>query len=215
MQQLRINEIFFSIQGESTRSGLPTSFIRLSGCPLRCLYCDTEYAFKGGDRMSIDSIIEAVKKNPTKYITVTGGEPLAQAPCIDLMSQLAELGYYVSLETSGAFDVSKVDPRVMLVMDLKTPDSGEESKNLFSNLSCLKRTDQIKFVICSQKDYLWSKDIIEEHQLADKVDVLMSASWGAQDLSQLANWILEDGLQVRFQAQLHKVIWPNNFGPGV
>lgn len=214
MQQLRINEIFFSIQGESVRSGLPTTFIRLSGCPLRCTYCDTEYAFKGGDRMSIDSIIEAVKKNPTKYVTVTGGEPLAQAQSLELMHQLVELGYLVSIETSGAFDVSKVDPRVMLVMDLKTPDSGEESKNLFSNLAHLKPTDQIKFVICSQRDYEWSRELIKEYQLSDKVELLMSASWGAQDLSQLAKWILDDGLQLRFQAQLHKVIWPD-CGAGV
>lgn len=215
MQQLRINEIFFSIQGESTRAGLPTSFIRLSGCPLRCTYCDTEYAFKGGKRMTIDSIMEEIAQYPTKYVTVTGGEPLAQNLCIDLLYQLVEAGYLVSIETSGAFDVSKVDPRVMLVMDLKTPDSGEEKKNLFSNLAYLKPTDQIKFVICSEKDYQWSKELIIEHQLTSKVELLFSASWGEQSLSELANWILADGLEVRFQAQLHKVIWPNSFGPGV
>lgn len=215
MQDLRINEIFFSIQGESSRAGLPTSFIRLSGCPLRCAYCDTEYAFKGGKRFSVDSIIDEVKKNPTKYITVTGGEPLAQLGCLPLMDSLCEQGFKVSLETSGAFDISKVDKRVMVVMDLKTPDSKESAKNLWSNIDHLKIDDQIKFVICSREDYLWSKKVITEHKLDTKASLLMSSSWQQQSLSELANWILEDGLNVRFQTQLHKVIWPNSFGPGV
>ncbi len=215
MQQLRINEMFFSIQGESSRAGLPTSFIRLSGCPLRCLYCDTEYAFKGGERLSIDSVLNTIKQNPTKYITVTGGEPLAQPLCIDLLKTLSDEGYKVSLETSGAFDISKVDKRVLIVMDLKTPASGEEGKNLFSNLEHLKNTDEIKFVICDRNDYLWSKDLINDHNLNQQFTVLMSPEANNQPLADLANWILEDGLDVRFQTQLHKVIWPESFGPGV
>lgn len=215
MQQLRINEIFFSIQGESSRAGLPTAFIRLSGCPLRCLYCDTEYAFKGGKRQTIEEIMTAVKAYPAKYITVTGGEPLAQATCHQLLSRLADEGYLVSLETSGAFNIAEVDERVMVVMDLKTPGSGEVDKNLFSNLALLKPTDQIKFVICNQADYQWAKELMLEHQLHKKVEVLMSASWQQQSLRDLANWIIDDGLEVRFQTQLHKVIWPDSFGPGV
>ena len=215
MQSLRINEIFFSIQGESTRAGLPTSFVRLSGCPLRCTYCDTEYAFKGGERSSINDVIDTLKKKPTKYVTVTGGEPLAQQACIPFLKELSEQGFMVSLETSGAFDISEVDPRVMVVMDLKTPDSNECSKNLFSNIQYLKLSDQIKFVICSRADYVWAKKIILDENLEIKVALLMSPSWEQQSLSDLANWMLEDGLNVRFQTQLHKVIWPNSFGPGV
>ncbi len=215
MQQLRINEIFFSIQGESTRAGLPTTFIRLSGCPLRCHYCDTKYAFKGGDRYTISQLIENISAYPTKYVTVSGGEPLAQPGCIELLSELCEQGYQVSIETSGAFDISAIDERVLIVMDLKTPASGEVDKNLFSNLSYLKSSDQIKFVICDRKDYVWAGDLIEEHGLSERFTVLMSPSWQQQSLRDLANWILEDGLEVRFQTQLHKVIWPDSFGPGV
>lgn len=215
MQQLRINEIFFSIQGESTRSGIPTTFIRLSGCPLRCTYCDTEYAFKGGDRFSIEEILAKISTYPSKYITVTGGEPLAQPLCFELIKHLADADYKVSLETSGAFDLTNVDPRTMIVMDLKTPTSGEVDKNLFSNLEILKPSDQIKIVICNEQDYIWARELIREHRLTERLDVLFSPSWGQQDLRQLANWILEDGLEVRFQVQLHKVVWPNSYGPGV
>lgn len=215
MQQLRINEIFFSIQGESVNAGLPTSFVRLSGCPLRCTYCDTEYAFKGGQRMSIDEIVAKVKAYATPYVTVTGGEPLAQPLSLTLMQQLCDLGFHVSIETSGAFDISEIDKRVMVVMDLKTPSSGEVTKNLFSNLAHLKHTDQIKFVIGTQADYLWARDLICEHALEKRCQLLFSPSWEQQSLSELANWILEDGLMVRFQVQLHKVIWPNSYGPGV
>lgn len=215
MQQLRINEIFFSIQGESVRAGIPTTFIRLSGCPLRCTYCDTEYAFKGGKRYSIDALVEEAKNYPTKYITISGGEPLAQKDCWPLMTALCDEGFEVSLETSGAFDIADVDPRVMIVMDLKTPASNEEDKNLYSNIPLLKSTDQIKFVICDREDYLWSKALIKTQELEDKVCLLMSPEWENQSLRSLANWILEDGLKVRYQVQLHKVIWPNSYGPGV
>ena len=215
MKDLRINEIFYSIQGESSRAGLPTTFIRLSGCPLRCTYCDTEYAFKGGDRLSIEAILKQVKSYPARYVTVTGGEPLAQPAAITLMTALVEAGFKVSIETSGAFDITPIDNSVMVVMDLKTPDSNESSKNLMSNIKQLKKTDEVKFVICSRKDYDWAKQVIIDEKLEDKVALLMSSSWGQLPLSELANWILEDGLAIRFQTQLHKVIWPDSFGPGV
>lgn len=215
MQQLRINEIFYSIQGESVRAGLPTTFIRLSGCPLRCTYCDTEYAFKGGMRYSEDDIIEKVKSYPTPYLTITGGEPLAQIGCKSLVKRLLDLNYQVSIETSGAFDISGIDQRAMFIMDLKTPASGEESKNRFDNLAHLKKTDQVKFVICNREDYLWAKSLVLEHKLHQQAQVLFSPEWQHQSLRELANWILEDGLQVRFQAQLHKVIWPDCHGPGI
>lgn len=215
MQDLRINEIFYSLQGESSRAGLPTTFIRLSGCPLRCTYCDTEYAFKGGERLSIESVIDKVSAFPAKYITVTGGEPLAQPACFPLLSALVERGFKVSIETSGAFDISMINKNVMVVMDLKTPDSNECAKNLMSNIQHLKKNDEIKFVICSRSDYEWAKQVIKDEQLEEKVSLLISASWGEQPLSDLADWVLEDGLMIRFQTQLHKVIWPNSFGPGV
>jgi len=165
---LRITEIFYSLQGESNTVGLPTVFIRLTGCPLRCVYCDTAYAFTGGSKMDINAILDQVKQYPTLYVTVTGGEPLAQPACIELMSKLADQGYKVSLETSGALDVSKVDPRVVKVMDLKTPSSGELSKNLYQNIDHLTATDQVKFVIGSDEDYQWSKQILTEYTLADR-----------------------------------------------
>ena len=210
--QLRITEIFHSLQGESTTAGLPSVFVRLTGCPLRCQYCDTAYAFNGGEVLGIDSIIESIGSYGCPYVCVTGGEPLAQPGCLNLLHQLCDLGYFVSIETSGARDISGVDPRVMIVMDLKTPGSGEVVKNLWSNLDHLKASDQIKFVICNRDDYDWSREIIETHQLSQKTQLLFSPSWKELKPTDLANWIIEDKLPVRFQLQLHKLLW--NDEPG-
>jgi len=209
---LRITEIFYSLQGESNTVGLPTVFIRLTGCPLRCVYCDTAYAFTGGSKMDINAILDQVKQYPTLYVTVTGGEPLAQPACIELMSKLADQGYQVSLETSGALDVSKVDPRVVKVMDLKTPSSGELSKNLYQNILHLTANDQVKFVIGSDEDYQWSKQILAEYTLADRCQILFSPVMGQQNPTELAEKILADYLPVRFQIQLHKLLWDDAQG---
>ncbi len=211
-QKLRITEIFYSLQGESKTAGLPTVFIRLTGCPLRCQYCDTEYAFQGGEWWSLDKIINEVKKYKTPYITLTGGEPLAQKASLTLLKQLSDLGYKVSLETSGALDIQAVDPRVMKVMDLKTPSSNEESKNNYSNLDFITAHDQIKFVICNREDYDWALSILEKYKLTEKCEVLFSPvnlDDSASMVKDLANWILTDQLSVRFQIQLHKIIWGN------
>ncbi|RUR14309.1 7-carboxy-7-deazaguanine synthase QueE [Legionella septentrionalis] len=210
--QLRITEIFHSLQGESVTMGLPTVFVRLTGCPLRCQYCDTAYAFHGGQLRDISDILSDVAAFNCSHVCVTGGEPLAQPGCIDLLQQLCENGYHVSLETSGARDLAGVDPRVMIVMDLKTPDSGECEKNKYTNLSYLKATDQIKFVLCSREDYLWACAIISEYKLTKRVHILFSPSWGQLHPTELANWIIEDKLSVRFQLQLHKILW--NDAPG-
>lgn len=212
MGSLRITEIFYSLQGESNTVGLPTVFIRLTGCPLRCVYCDTTYAFTGGSKMDINAILDQVKQYPTLYVTVTGGEPLAQPACIELMSKLADQGYQVSLETSGALDVSKVDPRVIKVMDLKTPSSGELSKNLYQNIDHLTANDQVKFVIGSDEDYQWSKQILTEYTLADRCQILFSPVMGQQNPTELAEKILADYLPVRFQIQLHKLLWDDAQG---
>lgn len=205
---LRISEIFYSIQGESNSVGFPTLFIRLTGCPLRCLYCDTAYAFKGGVIKSIDEILTTVSSYDPLYITVTGGEPLAQPNCLYLLSLLCDQNYVVSLETSGALDISKVDQRVIKVLDLKTPGSGESSKNLYSNLQYLTSKDQIKFVICSQEDYQWAKEIIYKYSLLDLCQILFSPSYEQYSIKQLAENILADKLtKVRLQSQLHKYIW--------
>lgn len=211
-QKLRITEIFHSLQGESTTMGLPTVFVRLTGCPLRCHYCDTSYAFQGGEIKTLDAIITLIKGFQCEYVCVTGGEPLAQPGCINLLSRLCDEGFKVSLETSGALDISAVDKRVMIVLDLKTPDSGECEKNKFSNLAVLKTSDQIKFVICSHNDYQWACGMLKEHQLANKAQVLFSPSWGELNPSTLAEWIINDHLPVRFQLQLHKILW--NDTPG-
>lgn len=187
--------------------GLPTVFIRLTGCPLRCVYCDTAYAFSGGERMSIDEIINRVGEYRAKYITVTGGEPLAQSACLELMSRLADLGYQVSIETSGALDVSRIDDRVVKVMDLKTPSSGELHRNLFDNIAYLKANDQVKFVIGDDHDYQWSKSIIDQYNLDQRCELLFSPTMGQQDPTELAEKILNDNLPVRFQIQLHKLLW--------
>jgi len=211
---LRITEIFLSLQGESNTTGLPTVFVRLTGCPLRCVYCDTAYAFNGGEMHEVEDIVQKVMSYGIKYVTVTGGEPLAQEGCLELMTKLCNEKLNVSLETSGAIDVSKVDPRVVKVMDLKTPDSGEVHRNLYSNLELLNSTDQIKFVICSHDDYEWSKQKMAEYNLTDKVcEILMSASHGVLESSELAEWILHDRLSVRLQIQLHKYLWGDK--PGV
>lgn len=212
MKSLRITELFHSIQGESTTIGLPTVFIRLTGCPLRCQYCDTAYAFAGGQITTIEKIIAQTTAFNCKQVCVTGGEPLAQPNCIALLKELCDKGYVVSLETSGARDIALVDSRVMIVMDLKTPDSNECEKNKLTNLAHLKATDQIKFVLCSKTDYEWAKAMIITHQLETKAQILFSPSWGQLAPTMLAEWILQDQLPVRFQLQLHKILW--NDAPG-
>ncbi len=212
MNSLRITELFYSLQGESTTVGLPTVFIRLTGCPLRCGYCDTAYAFKGGKILSIESIVTQVKMHQCQTICVTGGEPLAQPACMALLNNLCDEQYHVSIETSGAIDVAPIDKRVMIVMDLKTPDSGECEKNLWSNLAHLKPTDQIKFVICSREDYIWAKQTIKERDLCNICQILFSPSFGVVNPTELAEWILADHLPVRFQLQLHKILWGDKPG---
>ena len=207
--RLRITEIFHSLQGESLTVGCPTVFIRLTGCPLRCGYCDTAYAFKGGEWMGLDKILAQVASYETPYVTVTGGEPLAQKPCLDLLQRLCDAQYKVSLETSGALDISRVDPRVARVMDLKTPGSGEVERNLYANIECLQQHDQVKFVICSRVDYQWALDIITEHKLNERCEVLFTPSYGQQDATELADWVLQDKIPVRMQIQLHKYLWGN------
>ncbi|MCW8830532.1 MAG: 7-carboxy-7-deazaguanine synthase QueE [Gammaproteobacteria bacterium] len=210
--QLRIFEIFYSLQGESRTVGLPTVFVRLSGCPLRCSYCDTEYAFSGGDWMGLGEIFEKIAGFDAKYVTVTGGEPLAQRYCNDLLVKLCDAGYQVSLETSGAVSIAEVDPRVVKVMDLKTPASGEVEKNLYENLDYLDEKDQLKFVICNQHDYDWSCAMLEKYNLAARCEVLFSASHQAMEERKLADWILRDHLPVRMQIQLHKYLWGDEQG---
>jgi 7-carboxy-7-deazaguanine synthase len=212
VNQLRVTEIFYSLQGESRTVGLPTVFVRLTGCPLRCVYCDTAYAFTGGQKMSINEIVAEVGTYHPGYVTVTGGEPLAQRGCLVLLDALVEKGYEVSLETSGALDVSDVNPKVVKVLDLKTPSSCEESRNLYRNLDYLDRKDQLKFVIMNEADYQWAKAKMEEYGLSDRCEVLFSPAMGAQDPAELADKILRDRLPVRFQVQLHKILWGDTPG---
>lgn len=209
---MRISEIFYSLQGETSRVGLPTVFVRLTGCPLRCSYCDTAYAFSGGSTMTLQAIMDEIRCYPTHYVTVTGGEPLAQKSCQTLLRTLCDEGYKVSLETSGALDVSAVDARVMKIVDIKTPASGEEVKNLWSNLAHLNVQDEIKFVLCSEGDYAWAKQMLVQHGLADKGEVLFSPAQGQLSPTDLADWILRDQLPVRMQLQLHKILWGNVAG---
>lgn len=210
---LRLTEIFYSLQGETRTVGLPTVFVRLTGCPLRCNYCDTEYAFHGGEKYSLDAIVEQVASYQPQYVTVTGGEPLAQPNCLPLLSALCDQGYEVSLETSGAISLDGVDARVVTVMDLKTPASGELSRNLYQNIAKLDGKDQLKFVICNREDYEWARFKIDEYQLASKVgEVLFSPSFGQVDGTELAEWILKDNLPVRMQLQLHKLLWNDAAG---
>jgi 7-carboxy-7-deazaguanine synthase len=204
---LRITEIFHSLQGEARPAGYPTAFIRLTGCPLRCVYCDTSYAFQGGMRLGIADVLERIAEFSVRHVCVTGGEPLAQPACLELLAALCDAGYTVSLETSGALDISAVDARVMVVLDIKTPDSGESERNLWANLARLKREDQIKFVICSRADYEWAKGVLAERRLEQVCEVLFSPSWGQLPARDLAEWVLADRLPVRFQLQLHKYLW--------
>ncbi|HVL02341.1 MAG TPA: 7-carboxy-7-deazaguanine synthase QueE [Dongiaceae bacterium] len=213
MPQVRISEIFHSLQGEARTVGRPTVFVRLTGCPLRCQYCDTAYAFSGGEMLAFEQILEKVARHRCRYVTVTGGEPLAQPNCLPLLTNLCDLGYEVSLETSGALPIDNVDLRVSVVLDLKTPDSGECHRNLYENIPLLKPIDQVKFVICSRNDYQWSRMKLDEFNLAERVqDVLFSPSYGQVSSTELAEWILEDALPVRFQIQLHKLLWADEPG---
>ena len=212
VSSLRITEVFYSLQGESNTVGLPTVFIRLTGCPLRCVYCDTAYAFTGGKKIKIAEIIVQAEQYGTKYITVTGGEPLAQPACLELITQLLDKGFVVSLETSGAIDISAVDPRAIKVMDLKTPSSGELSKNLYQNIHYLNSQDQVKFVIGNDEDYDWSKSALTEHGLLERCEILFSPVMGQQNPTELAEKILQDRLPVRFQIQLHKLLWDDAQG---
>lgn len=205
---LRITEIFHSLQGESRTVGIPTVFIRLTGCPLRCQYCDTPYAFEGGELMELDAISAALAEFACDYVTVTGGEPLAQPNCLPLLQRLSDEGYQVSLETSGAMPIEQVDKRVSIVMDLKTPASNESDKNRYENIAHLKAIDQVKFVICDEKDYQWSKAKLDQYDLASRVnEILFSPSFEEIEPAQLAEWILRDKLKIRMQMQLHKQIW--------
>ena len=212
MNSLRITEIFYSLQGESNTVGIPTVFIRLTGCPLRCQYCDTEYAFSGGEVYPIKDILNKVSHFNSQYVTVTGGEPLAQKSCLHLLSELCDANYHVSLETSGAIDISKVDSRVIKVVDIKTPGSNESRKNIISNLDYLHPHDQVKFVICDRQDYIWSKQFMKQYELSQKCEILFSPSYQQLPEAKLANWILEDQLPVRFQIQLHKYLWGDTPG---
>ncbi|MFM1824675.1 MAG: 7-carboxy-7-deazaguanine synthase [Pseudomonadota bacterium] len=213
MTQLKIFEIFYSLQGESSRVGLPTIFIRLSGCPMRCHYCDTAYAFQGGSMMAIDEIMETIKKYDTCYVTVTGGEPLAQKEVLSLLKVLADQNYEVSLETGGGLSIKEVDPRIKIILDIKTPESGEEKKNHWDNLNLIHSKDEIKFVLCSREDYDWAKKILNQYKLAEKCDVLFSPVYQKLNATDLGNWILEDQLPIRMQIQLHKLLWGEK--PGV
>ncbi|AAO89659.1 7-carboxy-7-deazaguanine synthase QueE [Coxiella burnetii] len=207
MDKLRITEIFYSLQGETKTVGLPTVFVRLTGCPLRCHYCDTPYAFYGGQSLLLEDVVHQVASYQTRYVTVTGGEPLAQPACLPLLQRLCDLNYRVSLETSGALDISNVDPRVIKIVDVKTPGSKEMARNRFGNFEYLLPHDQVKFVICDRRDYEWAKDIINRYDLISRAEVLFSPSHEQLDKQQLADWIVEDRLSVRFQLQLHKYVW--------
>jgi len=205
---LRITEIFYSLQGEARTVGLPTVFVRLTGCPLRCVYCDTAYAFSGGELLGLEDILGRVAGYQPRYVTVTGGEPLAQPNCLVLLERLCDAGYEVSLETGGAMSVAGVDPRVVRVLDLKTPGSGEMARNDYTNIPLLQPHDQVKFVLCDRGDYEWARFALDEHALPQRVaDVLFSPSHGQLEARELAEWILADNLPVRLQLQLHKLLW--------
>lgn len=204
---LKVHEIFHSLQGESSRVGLPTVFVRLTGCPLRCGYCDTAYAFQGGENMTQAQILEQVAGYGTQYVTVTGGEPLAQKECLPLLQKLCDAGFDVSLETSGAMDIRGIDPRVSVILDIKTPGSNEVQKNLWGNLDHLKPTDEVKFVLCDRADYDWAKQALAECAIAEKCCVLFSPVYSTLNPTDLADWVLQDRLPVRMQVQLHKILW--------
>lgn len=210
---LKIFEIFYSIQGESSRVGLPTVFVRLTGCPMRCVYCDTAYAFSGGSNMEITDILAKVATFNTQYVTVTGGEPLAQKECHTLLKALCDAGYSVSLETGGAMDISQVDRRVSVILDIKTPDSGELKNYRWENLAHVSGKDEVKFVLCSRADYEWVKQLLSAEKLAEKCPILFSPVFGQLNPTDLADWVLADQLPVRMQVQLHKILWGEK--PGV
>ena len=209
---LKIYEIFHSLQGESSRIGLPTVFVRLTGCPMRCTYCDTEYAFSGGSNMEVSTILNQVKTFETKYVTVTGGEPLAQKECHVLLKMLCDAGYSVSLETGGGMDIAPVDERVSVILDIKTPGSNEEKNMLWSNLAHLKSKDEMKFVLCGRSDYDWAKQKIIALNLVDKCPIVFSPSFNELKPVDLAEWVLADQLPVRMQIQLHKILWGEKAG---
>lgn len=210
--RVKLTEIFLSIQGEADSVGWPTVFVRLTGCPLRCRYCDTEYAFYGGEWFPIESVLERVASYQTRHVCVTGGEPLAQKGCLELLRRLCDAGYNVSLETSGAIDIAKVDPRVVRVVDVKTPASGEVERNRLENLELLRPQEQIKFVICNRDDFEWARDLTRERRLHERCMVLFSPSYGQVEARDLAQWILDERLPVRLQVQLHKYLWGNTPG---
>ncbi len=207
---LKVNEIYYSVQGESTKAGLPCVFVRLTYCNLRCTYCDTEYAFYEGADMNVEQIIEKVAGYGCGLVEITGGEPLVQNESLDLMRKLCDSGYEVLLETGGSLPIDKIDSRVKIIMDLKTPSSGMMKKNLYANLDHLKKTDELKFVIGSREDYEWAKQAVDEYRLAGKCEILFSVVFGKLEPLTLVNWILEDKLGVRFQLQMHKFIWEPN-----
>jgi 7-carboxy-7-deazaguanine synthase len=211
-RRVKLTEIFLSIQGEADQVGWPTVFVRLTGCPLRCQYCDTQYAFYGGEWSSIDDVLARIKVFGVGYVCVTGGEPLAQKGCLPLLSRLCDAGYKVSLETSGAMDISKVDERVARVVDIKTPGSAEVSRNRLENLQVLRPSDQLKFVICNRADFDWAVAFVAEQRLAERSTVLFSPSYGQVEPRDLAQWILDSRLTVRLQVQLHKVLWGDTPG---
>lgn len=210
--RVKLTEVFLSIQGEADSVGWPTVFVRLTGCPLRCQYCDTQYAFYGGEWFSIDQVLERVASFSTRHVCVTGGEPLAQKGCLPLLQRLCDAGYRVSLETSGAIDVTNVDSRVVRVVDMKTPGSGEVARNRYENLDVLRPDEQVKFVLCSREDFEWSRDFIRERHLYERCTVLFSPSYGQLEPRDLAQWVLDERLPVRLQIQLHKVLWGDTPG---
>ena len=210
--RLKITEVFLSLQGETSLAGWPTVFIRLTGCPLRCQYCDTAYAFHGGQWRTLDQLLDETRAHGVRHVCVTGGEPLAQKACLELLARLCDAGYVVSLETSGAIDVAEVDPRVVRILDLKTPGSGEVERNLWQNLEVLSAQDQVKFVICDRADYDWARGIVDQHGLAPRLTVLFSPSHDQLPARELADWIVADRAPVRMQVQLHKYLWGNERG---
>ena len=212
MSRLKVTETFVSIQGEADAVGWPTFFIRLTGCPLRCVYCDTQYSFYGGEWRTLDELLAIAQESLVRHVCVTGGEPLAQKACPELLTALCDAGYSVSLETSGALDVAAVDPRVSRVVDLKTPESGEVKRNRLENLDLLTSHDQLKFVLCSRADYEWARDLLRGRAVPLRAQVLFSSVWGQVEPCDLADWILADRLPVRLQVQLHKYLWGNEPG---